>query len=98
MLYVDLELRASTYNQRSTPAEERKVTLGPFSELRRGYECDILGIGPAGSEVTVFSAAVAHGGYCDTCAYDYPDFAAHYGGKSWDVISFVIRAEASGAN
>ena len=84
MIYVLLDLywRNDEKLVRWGMAEERivekKMELGPFEKIIRGYGGEIMGIPAGGSSsdaITVFEATVGQGGYCDTCAYNYPDFS-----------------------
>ncbi len=67
------------------PVEE-KITKGPYARLFRGYEGEIHGMTPGGEDEHVFSATVGCGGYCDSCAYEYPDFGV-------DMPTPVFKAE-----
>ncbi|KKL12527.1 hypothetical protein LCGC14_2534890 [marine sediment metagenome] len=73
-IYVILDVYRPADKHAKRDLLEKKITKGPYTKLYRGYEGDIVGLTPDGETETVFEATVGRGGYCDTCAYDYPDF------------------------
>ena len=76
---------------------ERRIEKGPYVRLYRGYQGDILGQLPDGTDEKVFEAAVGRGGYCDTCAYEYPDFGVDMPAPTHDAevkhFEIVVREE-----
>lgn len=92
-MFVKMDMREATWDNRRTPAEEKTVRLGPFTMLKRGYQGEIDGITADGETVKVFEASVGEGGYCETCAYSYPDFRyidRDDGWKHWEVVHWEI--------
>ena len=97
-IYVILDIFKP--GRRHSENAEAKLTLGPFTKLIKGYEGEIKGL-PEGKDdnlgnlVPVFEGRVGHGGYCDTCAYDYADWAMsfseeHRQYRDWEVQNFEI--------
>ena len=72
-IYVILDVYKDKQRKKDIIIEER-ITKGPYTKLFRGYEGNIMGKTPDGEEEKIFEATVGRGGYCDTCAYEYPDF------------------------
>ncbi len=100
MLYVHMDLYKANYRRRNRgeTIEEKKLTLGPFKRVMRGYQGELHGIAEDDSVTELFEATVGHGGYCETCAYDYPDFAytdrSDGSYASWEVKDFSIDDQA----
>src|SRR3990167_5153719 len=103
MIYVLLDVyKAEHYDytkkkRKTVPHYEERLTRGPYLSLHRGYECEIKGKRPDGSEEVVFEAAVGSGGYRDTCAYTYPGFEVRLPAPLYDVevkhFEIVVREE-----
>ncbi|KKM84265.1 hypothetical protein LCGC14_1300980 [marine sediment metagenome] len=96
-IYVILDVYRpeSKYDKREL--FEEKVTKGPYTKLYRGYQGDIMGLTPEGEVEKVFEATVGRGGYCDSCAYEYPDFGIHMPAPIYDAevkhFEIVVREE-----
>ena len=103
MIYVILDLyKAEQHNyskrhRKLVPSYEERLTRGPYLSICRGYEGEIKGKKPDGTEEVVFEAAVGSGGYCDTCAYTYPSFQVSLPAPLYDVevkhFEIVVRDE-----
>lgn len=78
-IYVTLDINAEPDQYQKLAAHRGKIRLGPYSKLMRGYQGEIWGqkAGTNSLDDTeyVFEATVGNGGYCETCAYDYPDYS-----------------------
>lgn len=48
------------------------MKFGPYTEIKKGPYTDFIGVKPDGTEEDIFEVTVGEGGYCDTCAYNFP--------------------------
>ena len=84
-IYVILDVYKPSDSWSKRKLYEKKITKGPYTKLFRGYGGEIHGLTPEGEEEKVFEATIGRGGYCDTCAYEYPDFGVSMGKPIYDV-------------
>jgi hypothetical protein len=78
MIYVILDVYSPADKYQKSPMVEEKVTKGQYVKLFRGQQGNIMGLRPDGEDEVAFEATVGRGGYCDTCAYEYPDFGVDW--------------------
>jgi len=95
MLYVKLDLHRITKGGRHQPPEHHEKTnnLGPFTKVTKGiWGGNLVGIKEDGTSHEIFEATIEHGGYCDTCGYDYVEFV-YRDPVQWEVKNFEIYPE-----